>query len=159
MQPGPNHELVGRLAGKWTAKIRMWMGPGDPQVSDASATYEWALGGRYLVSHQVSSFAGMPFEGMGIDGYDNGKQEFFSLWMDNMGTGVMHLTGQKDPDGQGWTLRGTMYDPSRGRDVPVRETMRFDGKDKYTFTMYDNDPGPDGKPHEFKAMEILATRQ
>jgi hypothetical protein len=157
-QPGPNHELLGRLAGKWKTKISMWMGPGDPQATEGTATYEWTLGGRYLLSHQTGNFAGMPYEGMGIDGYDNGTKEFFSLWMDNMGTGVMHLKGQKDPDGQGWSLSGPMFDPAQGKEVPVRETVRLDGKDKYTYSMFTGQTGPDGKAQEFKVMEISATR-
>ena len=158
MQPGPNHAVLGRLAGKWKTKISLWMGPGDPQATEGTATYEWNLGGRYLIDHQTGSFAGMPYEGMGIEGYDNGKKEFFGVWIDNMGTGVMHLTGQADADGQGWTLAGPVFEPSQGRDIMVREAIRFDGPDRYTFSMFSTGTTPDGKAAEKKVMEISATR-
>jgi hypothetical protein len=158
MQPGPNHEALGRLVGKWKTTFRMWMGSGEPQVSEGTATYEWMLGERYLVNHQTGTFSDMPFEGMGIDGYDNGKREFFTCWMDNMGTGVMWLTGSADADGQGWTFRGSMFDPSQGKDVPVHTEVRLDGKDRYTYRMFEPMPGPDGKPQEMKIMEITAVR-
>ena len=158
MQPGPSHQSLGRLVGKWKTKITMWMGPGEPQGSEGTATYEWMLGGRYLVNHQTGTFSDMPFEGMGIDGYDNGKREFFTCWMDNMGTGMMRLTGVADADGQGWTFRGPMFDPSQGKDVQLRTEVRLDGKDRYTYRMFAPMPGPDGKSQETKVMEITAVR-
>ena len=38
----------------------------------------------------------MPFEGMGIVGYDNLLKKFVSVWIDNMGTGLMPGTGTYD---------------------------------------------------------------
>jgi len=37
---------------------------------------------------------GMPFEGMGLDGYDNASKEYISIWIDNMGTGIMYMKGK-----------------------------------------------------------------
>ncbi len=37
---------------------------------------------------------GMPFEGMGIDGYDNLAKQYVSTWVDNMGTGIMNIDRQ-----------------------------------------------------------------
>ena len=31
---------------------------------------------------------GMPFNGLSLEGYDNAKKEFTSIWIDNMGTGT-----------------------------------------------------------------------
>jgi hypothetical protein len=158
MQPGPNHQTLGRLAGRWRTTIRLWMGPGKPQVSEGEATYEWTLGSRYLVDHQSGSFNDMPFLGMGITGYDNGKKRYFTCWFDNMGTGMMSLTGQADADGKGWTFHGPVFDPARGKDIPVREELRLDDNDHYTFRMFESMAGPDGKSQDMKVMEIAAVR-
>ena len=155
--PDEHHKELGRLVGSWKTTNKMWMGP-EPAVSSGTSTYEWILGGRYLQSKHTGIWAGMPFEGMGIDGYDKAKKEYFSIWLDNMGTGMMTLTGQPSADGKGMTYRGTMFDPMQGRDVSVREEVVWNGEKSYTFTMYTDMPGPDGKPQEQRVMEITAEK-
>ena len=53
----------------------------------------------------------MPMEGFSIDGYDNVKGEYFSLWLDNMGTGYMLSIGERSEDGKSVTYTGSMPDP------------------------------------------------
>lgn len=157
--PGEQHEELGRLVGTWRTKNTMWMGGPEPMVSSGNSTYEWILGGRYLQSRHVGQWSGMPFEWMGIDGYDKAKQEYFTLWFDNMGTGMMKLTGKKSADGKGITFTGTTFDPAQGRDISVREEVVWTDDRHYTFTMYMLAPGPDGQMQEMKAMEIAAEKQ
>ncbi len=157
--PGEVHKDLGRLVGTWRTTNKMWMGPGEPTVTNGSSTYKWVLGGRYLQSQHTGDFGGMPFEGMGIDGYDNAQKEYFSLWFDNMGTGFMSLKGRPSADGKGLTFSGTSFDPMQMREVKVREEIRWLDANKYTFTMFMDMPGPDGKPQETKVMEITSERQ
>jgi len=157
--PGENHKALGKLVGNWKTTVRLWMGPGDPAVSQGTATYAWALGGRYLQCHQTGSFNGMPYEGMGIDGYDNGKKQYFNVWFDNMGTGLMYSTGQPAADGQGIEYTGTTFDPSQMKDMTVREIVHWNDANHYVYTMYSSFPGPDGKPQEMKVLEILGEKQ
>ena len=98
----------------------------------------------------------MPFEGMSIDGYDNGKKEYFSLWLDNFGTGVMRLTGQPTAEGHGINLAGTMFDPMRMQETKVREEVRYEGEKKFVMTMYMDNPDGSG---EMKVMEYTAEKQ
>jgi hypothetical protein len=157
--PGEAHKGLGRLVGTWRTTIKMWMGPGEPTVSSGSSTYKWVLGGRYLQSQHIGEVGGMPFEGMGIDGYDNAQKEYFSLWFDNMGTGFMSVKGHPSADGKGLTFSGTTFDPAQMRDVKVREEIRWLDDNKCTFTMFMDMPGPDGKPQEMKVMEMTKERQ
>jgi hypothetical protein len=156
--PGAKHKELDRLVGTWKTTITMWMGPGDPTHSSGTATYEWVLGGRYLKSKQTGQFGDMPFEGLGMDGYDNAQKHYFSVWFDNMGTGVMLLTGQPSADGKGIDYSGTTFDPMQMKNVRVREEVRWTGATKYLFTMYTDMPGPDGKPRETRMMEITAEK-
>jgi len=156
--PDQHHTELGRLVGSWKTTNTMWMGP-EPMVTMGTSTYEWILGGRYLQSKHVGEWAGMPFEGMGIDGYDKAKKEYFTLWFDNMGTGMMKLTGQATPDGKSMTYKGTSFDPMQGKDVSVREEVVWTSERSYTFTMHMEMPGPDGKPAETRVMEIKAEKQ
>ena len=157
--PGEEHKELGKLVGTWRASIKMWMGPGEPTVSEGTITYEWILGGHYLKSRHTSEFAGMPFEGMGIDGYDRAQNFYYSLWFDTMGTGYMSLKGVATPDHKHFAYTGTMFEPAQGHEVKVREEVDWVDPNKYIFTMFSEMLGPDGKPTEMKVMEMTATRQ
>lgn len=157
--PGPEHQQLSRVIGNWSASIKMYMGPGEPTESRATATYASILGGRYIQGKFNGDFGGMPFEGLGIDGYDNAKKEYVSIWVDNMGTGVMHLTGQPTADGKGIDYAGMCLEPSLMKDVMVREEVRWISDEKFTFTMYMDMPGADGKPQQQRVMEMTAVRQ
>jgi hypothetical protein len=157
-QPGEYHKVFDRMVGTWKTTIKMYMGP-EPTVSEGTAKYEWILGNRYMKSTHTGNFNGMPFEGMGIDGYDNAKGEYFSTWYDNMGTGVMMLTGKRSPDGKSITYTGTSFDPMQKKDVGVREEITWLDDTHYHFVMYMEMPGPDGTPMNMKAMEMSAEKQ
>lgn len=157
--PGDEHKALERFVGSWNATIKMWMGPGEPTISKGVATYEWILGGRYLKSKHTSEVAGMPFEGMGIDGYDRAQKFYYSLWFDTMGTGYMSLKGVASSDHKRISYTGMMFDPTQGREVKVREEVEWVDANRFIFSMYTEMPGQDGKSIEVKAMEMTATRQ
>ncbi len=154
--PGPEHQALGKLVGDWKTSIKMWMGPGDPTVTEGKSTYAWILGGRYLESHHTGQMGGMPFEGMEIDGYDRAQKQYFSTWIDNMGTGMMNMTGQPATNGKGIDLAGSMFDPTQMKNVPVREEVRWSDDTDYVMSMYVQMSGPDGQNKEMKVMELTA---
>jgi hypothetical protein len=155
MTPGPVHQMMAESAGEWNSSVTMWMDPAQPpQKIDGTCTNEMIMGGRYLKSSQKSTMMGMPFEGMMLLGFDNAKKEFTSVWYDNMGTGTIISTGTYNNQDSTLTLLGTMVDPSTGKDVKCRETMKFIDKDNQILTMY---VMQDGK--EIKNMEQVLTRK
>jgi hypothetical protein len=155
IQPSAVHHHMAGMAGTWTTKMKMWEGPGEPATSEGTVTCEMILGGRYLISRHTGEWMGMPFEGMGIDAYDNAKKEFISLWLDNFGTGVMNLTGHSTKDNLGIDYVGTMFDPMTMSELKVRQEIRHQGPDQYTFSMYRIDE----KGQDQKVMEMVGTRQ
>lgn len=158
MSPGAQHKALARVAGEWKTSMKMWMGPGEPQVQTGTATGEMVHGGRYALTRHQATFMGMPFEGTSLDGYDNARKEYFTIWIDNFGTGVMHLRGRPAAEGDGIDFAGTMFDPMVGKEVPVRETVRWEGDDRYVFEMFGPMPQPDGTTSEGKIMELVAER-
>jgi hypothetical protein len=144
------------MAGHWTFTMSMWMAPGQPPMQ-SSGTMEASaiLGGRYLPSTYKGSMMGMPFEGHGLDGYDNVKQEYFSTWVDNMSTGVMMSTGKcDDPACKTLTMTSEMPDPATGKVMKVREVTTHVDKDNVKFEMF-MDPGQG----EMKTMEMHLKRK
>jgi hypothetical protein len=156
MTPGDVHKMVSSWDGTWTGEISVWMAPNTPATkSVGTAANKMVLGGRYQISNHTGDFGGMPFEGQSTLAYDNLKKVFESVWIDNMGTGVMHLTGPWDAGTKTISLTGKMVDPMSGKEVTVRETLKVIDDNTQVMEMFA--PGPDGK--EYKSMEIKMTRK
>ncbi len=154
MTPGPMHELLASRIGEWTAEITMWMDPSQPPtVSQGSSVIEPIMGGRYFQAVHNATMMDMPFEGIEWVGYDKAKQSFFSIWIDNMGTGVMYLEGKYDEDTETFTFTGTVTDPM-GNDYRVREIVKHIDDDNTFFEMY-----MEQFENEFKSIEINYTRK
>src|SRR5258708_39348846 len=119
-QPGDHHKRLGHLAGKWKTSGQIF-NPGQPPV-EMSGTVEssWILGGRYLQELHTGSFMGQPFEGRSLDGYDNITKEYFSTWVDNMGTAVMIFHGRCDDPCKGMTSTSEGAEPRTPQDRKTR---------------------------------------
>jgi hypothetical protein len=153
--PGDAHKMLAKSAGTWTATVTMWMQPGTaPMTSQAEATNEMIMGGRYLQSKNKGSVMGQPFEGVGITGYDNAKKQYVNTWIDNFGTGIMTLTGTWDDASKSITFTGSMVDPASGKDTPIREVLKIVDDNTQVMSMYYPVNGKD-----FKSMEITYTRK
>lgn len=153
--PGENHKLLNAKAGKWDLAVKMWEQPGQtPTESKATSEFQWIFDGRYLVEHAEGNFMDMPFEGRGLTGYDNLKKKYVSLWIDNMGTGIMTAEGTYDAASKTFKYAGEMPDVNAGKYVKTRSVEKVVDNDHWTVEMY----GPDASGKEFKSMEITYTR-
>lgn len=155
MTPGEPHKMMAKMNGTWNGDITMWMSPGAPPTKNTGvAVYKTILNGLYQESVHKGNMMGQPFEGHSITAYDNHKKIFESIWVDNMGSGIMHLTGPWDEASKSITLTGKIVDPTTGKDCNVREVMKMTDDNTQVMEMYMT--GPDGK--EFKTMEIISKR-
>jgi hypothetical protein len=155
--PGDIHKMMAKSVGTWSANITMWMAPNTPAInSTGEMKNEMILGGRYLKGTNTGNFMGQPFEGISTTAYDNAKKIFLNNWIDNMGTGMMNLTGTWDAASNSIAFTGTMVDPASGKDIPIRETLKFTDDNHQTLEMFAN-IGTGGQ--EFKTMEIKFTRK
>jgi len=152
MTPGPVHQQFAKMTGNWKATITQYMG-GQESKSEGTATYEMALGGRYLHGSFKGNMMGMPFEGMSLDAYDNGTKEYISLWVDNFGTGVMVMKGKMDDKTKAVIYWGSMYDPSVGKDQKMKSVINNIDNDHQQMLMYMFQDG-----QETKNMQIDYTR-
>jgi hypothetical protein len=84
--PGEHHKRLEPMVGSWKARVSWWAAPGaPPQVSDGAMTAEWILGGRFVKETFESYSPEMPFQGMGLYGYDNLRGKY-----------SLHLGGQHE---------------------------------------------------------------
>lgn len=154
MTPGEMHKWMAQSSGTWTGDINTYMDPASPTKSKASATVKMMYNGLYQVSDYTGNMMGQPFEGHGILAYDNAKQQFVNTWIDNMGSGVVYMTGQYDPKTKTLHLKGTQSDPMTKKDAFIRQEVHFLNDNTQMMTMYG--PGADGK--EMKMMDIKMIR-
>lgn len=153
--PGDMHTLLAKSEGNWDVAISMWMAPGqDPMKATATSEAKMILGGRYEQMTNKGSFNGMPYEGVGIIGYDNAKKIFQSSWIDNMGTGVTPMEGTYNAATKTLTLSGKMYEPMSGKDIDMRQTITFVDDTHETIDMYHDEDGS-----STKVMEMLLTKK
>lgn len=155
MTPGWAHEMMAEHAGEWNTVTTMWMDPSaPPQIMEGASKNEMIMGGRYLKSTHTGNMMGMPFEGMSLEGFDNKKKEFTSIWIDNFGTGTSISTGKYDEKTKSIIYTGTVYDPMQGKDVMIKEIIKNIDKNNHVIEMYSV---IDGK--ETKTMEVVFNRK
>ena len=155
MTPGDMHEMMAKSVGEWTYVSKYWMDQSTPPtVSEGHSVNEMILGGRYLKSMSYSEVMGMPMEGMNILAYDKAQNEFYSFWIDNMGTGMTTARGKYDEKTKTCSMKGTMVDPMSGNEIEYRQTMKFIDDDNQLFEMY-----MVGDDKEVKTMELAFTRK
>jgi len=153
--PGEEHGKLAASAGTWKVDANMWMDPeGAPIESVGKAERRMILGDRYLVEEYESSFMGMPYHGMLIAGYDNLKQEHFSIWLDSFSTAPSMSRGKKNEAGV-LEQTGIMHDVMTPGGRPYRSTIGGMEGDQTTFEMFDTRPGGG----EFKVMEMTYSRE
>ena len=154
MSPGEPHKHLAKLAGDWTFTNKMWMDPSQqPTTSTGTMHGEVILGGRYVHSVWKGDMMGMPFEGHGTDGYDNMTHKFVSTWVDNMGTGIMYMTG--DCKDNVCTSTGDMMDPMSGQKVTTKMVSTWNADGTLKMEMY----AKDASGNEMKTMEMLVAKK
>ncbi len=154
--PGAAHKVLAELEGSWTATTKIWQAPGaPPQESTATSDAHMVLGGRFLEERVQGQMMGMPFEGMGLTGYDNYKKKYLATWADNLGTTIMTMEGTADVAGKVITSTGTVDDFVKKKPTTVKSVMTIVDPDHHVYEMWQ--PGPDGKP--YKNLEITYTRK
>ena len=155
--PGEAHKMLAMDDGNWEEDVTMWMKPDDPNPTKTkfTATSKMVLGGRYQEMVHKGMMMGQPFEGRGTVAYNNASKKIESTWIDNMGTGMMYMSGAYDGTSKTMELKGEMVDPMTGKNKPCRETFTIIDGNTRKMEMYDITP--EGK--EYKSMEIVMTRK
>ena len=136
-KPGEHHAHLDPFVGRWRGRIKMWMAPGAPVMEhESTAEAKWILDGRYLEWLHTGTFDGTPFEGRGIDGFNNGMDRYESVWVDNFGTLVLFYTGSCEGDGRLRTLTTTFAGPAAGATVSQRVVYTWTGEDAFTYESF-----------------------
>ena len=138
-QPGAHHEHLARLVGTWKGKVTMWMEPGQAQMVEKTvAEATWVLGGRFLQWKQTGNFGDMPYEGMAIEGFNNGEGHYESVWLDNFGTILLFFKGSCSDDGKHRKMATKFADVVSGGTVDYRTEYQWIDSDHFTYSTFMN---------------------
>ena len=154
--PSDGHAVLGRFVGAWQHTVRWWLSSeAEPAMSSGTNINEWILGKRFLRQTVKGNAMGQVFEGLGITGFDNVGNEYTSVWMDSLGTGMMSAKGRYDAASNTITEPGSFSDPMTGEtDRHFRGLWTLRDRDHYSYEMFVK--RSDGE--EFRAMQINYTR-
>jgi len=153
--PGPAHKALEPLVGDWNAEVKMWMAPdAPPTITKGTAKCTWTLKERFVQQEFNGEFMGKPFHGLSFTGYDNVRQKYRSVWIDDMSTTMVTSEGDADADGKVITLGGNYACAMTGeKNKATTQIYRVLSPDKHVFEMYDPAQG------NSKTMEITYTRK
>ncbi len=153
--PNEHHKHMAIGVGTWKAKTSMWMQPGaPPMTSEGTMKVYPVLGGRFFASEFKGEFMGQPFEGRGLDGYDNVTHKHVSTWADTLSTMILTFTGTCSDGGKKLEQRSDFIDPATRKPSWMRNVTTVKDNDHMTFETY----GPDPAGKEVKMMQIDYTR-
>ena len=159
--PSEGHADLAKFAGDWTAKMSVWMAPGmDPMPMSMTSNARMIMGGRYLQEDVVGEFMGEAFEGMNIIGFNNGTEQVFSMWIDNMGTGISNASGFIDAEGV-ISLVGQMQSAEAPAGSPYRSEMRVaeDGNSYHVAMFAQSEDGSEYMNMEMHYKRVMAERK
>ena len=152
--PGPEHQKLKMMEGKFTADVTAMMPDGKEEKSTGTMENEMILGGRYLKNNYSGTMMGMPFKGGGLIGYDNMKKKYTMLWVDEMSTQMMMSEGTLDESAKTITTTCTVDCPVDNSKKNFKQVITLTDEDHHSFEM--SEVGGDGK--ETKVLTIKYTR-
>lgn len=106
-RPGPAHALLSRFTGSWDVTFEFVGADGAVRSTSAAAEVAVAYGGFWLIEDVRGSFAGAPFAGHGLLGFDPSRQVCVRTWVDSMVPLPLRAEGTFDGDGTVLTMQGT----------------------------------------------------
>jgi hypothetical protein len=155
--PSEAHKILDDIVGTFNYSIRMWTDPhANPVEMAGKSANRWILGGRYVEQEITGgSMLGELFAGVGITGYDNFREEYQSIWIDNMSTGIALSTGKAQANERVIEQIGMSSNPMKdNKNYWFKTVVHVISKNEHTYVMYVKDEDD----NEFKSMEIKYTR-
>lgn len=133
--PGAQHEKLKACVGTWNATVKSFMGGPEPQVSRGVAEMQMVLGGRYLEQKYKGTFMNQPFEGQGLTGFDNQRNVYQSVWVDNISTWMMVSEGNMDDASKAIEMKANAMGMD-GKPTQMRTEMKFVDPSTIVFSMF-----------------------
>jgi len=153
-----HHAKLDPFVGTFKARVKFWMGPGEPQISTGTMENTWDLGGRFIKQVYTGDATEGPFlhlEGRGYWGYNTTTGKYEGFWIDSGSTVMQAEVGTLDETGKLWTMVGSnLIDPYSGKPMIKRNIIMLIDEGSHTAETFF--VPPDGR--ETKSMEVTYIR-
>lgn len=154
-KPGPEHEILARMAGDWKAVMASTMPGEEAMNSEGTMSVGDIFDGKFMGQEYHGEFMGMPFDGLGVYGYSTMTGTYQYCWFDSFGTHIYYAEGEAGDDGDSLVYHGKEPNPEApGELVDYRDDIVFASDDEYTMTR--TYITPEG---EFEGFHITFTRE
>jgi hypothetical protein len=154
--PSPEHAVLKKDAGSWTAEATMFM-PGMPEEKMPGEEVSTMLGEFWVISNYSMDFMGAKFNGQGTFGYDADRKKYIGSWVDSMSPYAMHMEGTWDEAARTMTMLSVGKDPSGVEKKGKLVTVHSEDGNTRVMSMFDL--VPDTKEEFVKTMEIKYTKK
>ncbi|WP_372371375.1 DUF1579 family protein [Candidatus Uabimicrobium sp. HlEnr_7] len=130
--PNKHHQALYPLIGNWKVSFLVYDEAGNIiRAPEGKAFNRSILGGRFALLHYKLD----DYQSIGIMGFDNIKQKYTTLYIDNFGTGIYFSEGQVTGPSQ-FLLSGDSIDYSTGKPAIVTYDTGIISPNKYIFQLY-----------------------
>lgn len=131
--PGPEHELLKSMTGKWNYKLTNYMDPSKPTKTSGTAKGEMMLGGRFARFESSGKMMGANFSTFSLMGFDRRKNKYFIVECDELGTYTVFAEGDYDKATKTLTLSGE--NEEEGTKVPFQFIFKLTDADHMSFSI------------------------
>lgn len=154
---GKQHEALAYCLGKWDVDVTLILPGGSSQTSQATATFEWLLEGRWLGQRLEGELMGTPYESFSILGYDSFAQSHVIASVSTADTALNVARGPVvDPTGKLLTLYGELDEYTTGElHKPYKMVTRIVDDNHQVVEVWDLGRGENG----YKVLEFSYTRK
>lgn len=154
--PGPDHERLNGLVGRWKTTIRQWKGPdAEPIALSGTAVRSWVLGHRFIEERAENKTSkGGTVQSIGYLGYNRRTQLYEHIWMLNAATGMFIERGRYDPDTNAIRTTGAETNPATGATILTATELKIESPERHTLSAYAT--GTDGV--RWKQLEIIYSK-
>jgi hypothetical protein len=150
--PGPGHDAMKVLVGKWRVSISLYMALGSPDhpvtSNDIITSRQWIDDGRFLHDTTTGTIGGMPYWRQGILGYDNMASSYQWVTVDNVNASMMFYqsapgSGPHLPINMVGTFldQGVLGEAYAGKTIGQRTEIIVKSPGEHVFNIYFTPPG------------------
>ncbi len=136
--PGMHHRFLNHFIGDWDVLATLRRPGSPPEEYSASATFDWALDGRFLQEEISAEVMGMQLSMLNYLGYNNFKGRYTIAWLSSTSTSITTAIGYQNHDGTEITLFGTIDEPHLNlHERTVKTIYRSESKDRFVVEIHD----------------------
>ena len=131
--PRPEHQYLRRFEGDWDFVAKATLPGGAVREMKGTCHSRLACSGTWLVSEARSEFQGLPYEAIGLLGYDAPAKKYVATWIDLAKGFLDPMVGEVNEEDRLVTV-GPIVDPSQpSRRIQARGTFLPFGDDSFDY--------------------------